>query len=285
MSNPTDTKYSAPNFIHTYTGRAFYSLEPRQEDISIIDIAHALSNQCRYSGHTKQFYSTAQHCCLLANYVENERQGSPTDVLNILLHDSAEAYLVDVPRPIKQHMPEYRKWDYNLTLAIRKWVGLDDQIPKWQDELDSRIIQDERVALFEDCGVDWQHNAEPLGIPVAPWSAQKSEDQFLIRYADCMRKITGKHQYLSAKWHAKIEAKYRFIGRRSESSETLTDLLEVDFKGSVGRIALRDADGKMQRDPDAGKFPRPVWKWLHGDFTLTGLEESEWARNVGEVMA
>jgi hypothetical protein len=284
MTLSTDTKYSAPNFIHTYSGRAFYPLEPRQEDISIIDIAHALSNQCRYSGHTKQFYSTAQHCCLLAEYVEKERQGSTLDALNILMHDSAEAYLVDVPRPIKQHMPEYRKWDYALTLAVRKWVGLGDMpIPPWQDELDSRIIQDERVVLFDESGVDWKHLADPLGIAITPWSSQTAERQFLIRYANYMRAITGKHAYLRARWGVAIEAKFKPDVFESAGGDILLhDLFEVDIRGRTGRIAARSEDGRMIVDKDAGTFPRPQGKWIHGDFEILSIDQSEWARNVGE---
>src|ERR1035437_1009650 len=57
----TDTKYSAVSFIETYTGRAFWPLEPKPEDVAIIDIAPNLSNQGRYSGATFMLYVTAQH--------------------------------------------------------------------------------------------------------------------------------------------------------------------------------------------------------------------------------
>ena len=140
QEHPTDTAYRAAEFIETYTGRKFYSLEPSAADVSVIDIAHALSNQCRYSGHTDSFYSTAQHCCILASYVENIMHGSALDCLQILIHDAAEAYLVDLARPIKQHMPEFRKWDKKIQYVVRDWLGLTDiAIPAWQDDLDTRI--------------------------------------------------------------------------------------------------------------------------------------------------
>src|ERR1700719_64369 len=75
----TDTGYHAPEFIETYTGRAFYPLKPRIEDVSIIDIAHHLSQQCRYAGATNFFYSTAQHCCFLESYVRERMNGTPLD--------------------------------------------------------------------------------------------------------------------------------------------------------------------------------------------------------------
>src|ERR1019366_2427466 len=114
----TDTAYRAVSFIQTFTGRAFYPLRPRVEDVSIIDIAHHLSNQCRYAGATDIHYSTAQHCCVLADFVEKELAGTRLDCLEILIHDSAEAYLVDIPRPIKQFLPDYRKWDHTLTMCV-----------------------------------------------------------------------------------------------------------------------------------------------------------------------
>jgi hypothetical protein len=280
----TDTAYRAVDFIETYTGLPFYPLKPDTEHISIIDIAHALSHQCRYSGHTKDFYSTAQHCCLLAEYVESTMRGSTLDALNILMHDSAEAYLVDIPRPVKQFMPEYRKWDHNITMAVRSWVGLGDMpIPPWQDELDSRIIRDERAQLFGDSGLDWQHKVEPLGITINPWTAETAERQFLIRYANYTRTIYGKHQYLRAKWGIAIEAKFKPAAFASGGGDILlTDLFEVDIRGRTGRIAARTADGKMVVDKDAGTFPRPLCKWVHGDFEILDIGQSEWARNVGE---
>src|ERR1700743_459210 len=136
LALPTDTRYKSATFIETYTGRAFWPLSPTPEAISIIDIAHALSNQCRYSGHVRFFYSVAQHCCLLAQWLE-ANGGSALDCLQILMHDAPEGYLVDIPRPVKQYMPEYRVWDHRINEAIRQWMGWTDlELPTRQDELD-----------------------------------------------------------------------------------------------------------------------------------------------------
>jgi len=59
------------DWMHTYTGMKFYPMEPNPSDICIEDIAHALSMQCRYNGHTLQFYSVAQHCVLMSRHIEN----------------------------------------------------------------------------------------------------------------------------------------------------------------------------------------------------------------------
>ena len=78
-------------WIQTYTGRQFWPLDPRIEDIDIHDIAHALSHQCRYSGHCLRFYSVAEHSVLLSHHVAGEH------MLWALLHDAWEAYLAAIP--------------------------------------------------------------------------------------------------------------------------------------------------------------------------------------------
>ena len=85
-------------WIETYTGKKIYPLnmcQSNQTSICIDDIAHALSQTCRFGGHTREFYSVAQHACLVAMMVPNEFK------LAALHHDDAEAYLGDVVSPVK----------------------------------------------------------------------------------------------------------------------------------------------------------------------------------------
>lgn len=91
------------DWIQTYTGRQFWPLDPKPEEVCIEDIAHALSQQCRYAGHTIRFYSVAQHSVEIALRVPRAA------ALWGLLHDAAEAYLVDLPRPVKYLMPAYKR--------------------------------------------------------------------------------------------------------------------------------------------------------------------------------
>lgn len=257
----TDTVYKAATFIETYTGRAFWPLHPTKEALSVIDIAHALSNQCRYSGHVQFFYSVAQHCCLLATWLANHG-GSALDCLQILMHDAPEAYLVDIPRPVKQYMPQYRIWDHAINDVIRDWMGWKDlPILPIQDELDSRIIVDERAALMSRSGLDWGHHLEPVGVVIEPWSPEKCEKQFLMQYAAYSREVYGSLQYVNYDWGLPVTV------TNSDDKRTL-DLVEVDVKGGVGRVRLRDEEGLLVRDTTGGVFPRAQYAWRHGKYEI-----------------
>src|SRR5271165_7548492 len=85
------------DWIQTYTGRVMYPLDPRPEEINIIDIAHALSNLCRFTGHVRTFYSVAEHSVRVSQHCD------PKDALWGLLHDASEAYLADMSRPMKRY--------------------------------------------------------------------------------------------------------------------------------------------------------------------------------------
>ena len=109
--------------ITTYSGLRFNPLEAGPDDIKIEDIAHSLPLICRGNGQVKTFFSVAQHCINCAK--EAEARGYSKRVqLGCLLHDAAECYLSDVPRPLKQFMPEYYDYeDRMLNLIYTKFMG------------------------------------------------------------------------------------------------------------------------------------------------------------------
>ena len=88
-------------WIITHSGRKFDLANPNADMVDPTDIAHSLSMQCRFNGHTSSFYSVAQHCCLVADLVPAEHQ------LAALLHDATEAYVGDMVRPLKEGMRDY----------------------------------------------------------------------------------------------------------------------------------------------------------------------------------
>ena len=106
----------------TTTETAFNPVEPVLTKIHVEDILNALSNNCRWGGHVPSFYSVAQHtCCVLRVAEQIMKEPLPRDeVKQILLHDASEAYLIDIPAPIKKQMPEYMAIEDRLQEAIAR---------------------------------------------------------------------------------------------------------------------------------------------------------------------
>lgn len=115
--------------IATHSGKLVDPFSMRYEDLSIEDIAHALSNQCRFSGHTSEHYSIARHSLAVAQCVD--RLGASKKQIMIgLMHDASEAYLLDVPSPLKSR-PEfafYRDAERKLQSTIFEWLGLNPSV-------------------------------------------------------------------------------------------------------------------------------------------------------------
>lgn len=92
-------------WIGTYTGKHFYIIDPRPEEVCIEDIAHALSQICRFNGHSVETYSVAVHCLNVERYL-NQHGYDKLIRLYGLLHDAPEAYIGDITRPLKKCLGE-----------------------------------------------------------------------------------------------------------------------------------------------------------------------------------
>jgi hypothetical protein len=128
--------------IRTYTGEIFDVLNPDPELICIEDIAHALGNLCRFGGHTRRFYSVGQHAFLCATLAPEPLK------LAALLHDASEVYLVDVPSPIKQLLPQYQEMEDRLMQIIAKKYGFTYPLAKRVDEIDKMMLKREWKQLM-----------------------------------------------------------------------------------------------------------------------------------------
>ncbi len=113
------------DYILTFSKIKFYPLEPVMEDISMKDIAHALSLMTRANGHFAHFYSVAQHS--INCFREAEYRGYTEKIqLACLLHDASESYISDITRPVKQNLPQYHQMEEKLQGMIYKKFGIDD---------------------------------------------------------------------------------------------------------------------------------------------------------------
>jgi hypothetical protein len=171
------------DWILTFSGIEFWPIDPRLEDVCIEDIAHALSMQCRYSGHVSQFYSVAEHSIRVAELVP------PEDQLWALLHDASEAYLVDLPRPIKRYTEigrHYREAEDCLMAVICERFALHPDQPESVKRADQAMLCVEAKALlpnnswwrkWESCLIGTER---PIGNTVFPECAEAA---FLALYA------------------------------------------------------------------------------------------------------
>lgn len=163
-------------WIQTYTGKQFWPLSPQQEDVCIFDIAHALSNLCRFSGHVKSFYSVAQHSVLVAQALPEHLR------LEGLLHDASEAYCVDVPRPIKhsEGMAEYRNVEAYLQMVILNRFGLLWPNHHLVKTADDALLMTERRDLMSLPPKAWStEHQQPLADRIIPWTPAYAEQKFL----------------------------------------------------------------------------------------------------------
>ncbi len=127
-------------WFETYTGLQFQPFAPKPEQISLMDIAHSLSNICRYNGHCKHFFSVAQHSLNCAEFAKNNGYDKRMQLWS-LFHDAAEAYISDLPGPIKRHMPEFNKLEENIQRVIYEALKIPSPDSEKHEWIINRIDQ------------------------------------------------------------------------------------------------------------------------------------------------
>lgn len=175
------------DYIQTYTGSHFWPHDPKPSEIHILDIAHALSQQCRFSGHLSEFYSVGQHCIEVANLLPKELQ------LWGLLHDASEAYLIDLPSPTKRGNSLgdlFREVEDGITTAIALKYNLPKEFAKSREvkEADEQMLISEARSFFlteptwlraaqQGSGKFWTY-------PLTPLAPKEVEMEFLRKFKE-----------------------------------------------------------------------------------------------------
>jgi len=167
------------DFIETYTGKQFYFLDPKPEQICIADIAQALSLNCRFSGHVKKFYSVAEHSVILANLVYS-KTNDKEEAFSALLHDASEAYLTDIPRPIKPHLFNYMEVERVVQSTIEKAFGAQP-ISELTHHLDQNILGTEAKQLYLN-PPDWAEQYDEVDVQVQCWPPDMARRRFLSSF-------------------------------------------------------------------------------------------------------
>jgi hypothetical protein len=149
----------------TNSGLLINVFEPTEDMICIEDIAHGLSNQCRFAGHIKRYYSVAQHSVLCM------RMATKDNKLAALLHDGTEAMICDLPSPVKRRMPEYKKMEDKLMIAIAKKFNFEYPFDKEIKIIDMEMLQ-----------IEWDNLVETNDKDFICWSPAKAKRIFLKEY-------------------------------------------------------------------------------------------------------
>lgn len=180
-------------WMQTATGRAFWPLDPRSEEVFIEDIAHALANQCRFAGHTRKHYSVAQHSVLVSRLLGDDDPGRAG-----LLHDAAEAYVVDLPRPLKKSgaLDSYEDIERRVADAISTRFGLPCGCFEATavKRADCVVLMTEKRDLLAPSPLPWSYlqpgeSLAPLNEVIVPWAPMVAHYRFLERFEELFGKV------------------------------------------------------------------------------------------------
>lgn len=182
-----DTVDKSKAWIITFTGLKFYHLNPQPEMVTVEDIAHALSNIGRWTGHTRYHYSVAQHSVYASRIVK------PEFAYEALMHDSSEAYLGDMNRPLKHFTaagPAYREIEEKVEEVIFKKFGVSFPLPEEVKEADTQMLYAEKAQLMTITEATkyeakkWGSDETEANIRIQRWTPRRAEKQFLKRFAE-----------------------------------------------------------------------------------------------------
>lgn len=183
MSTRDTAKFVMEPYILTATGKTFWFDERMAPDqVDITDIAWALSNNCRFTGHTRYFYSVAQHC-YLASFLVPERFA-----LDALLHDASEAYLSDISSPAKMLLPDYKAIEARIEKVISERFGTSFPMGPSVKTADMRMLHTEYRDLMPKDEKSWGlEDYPPMPVPITPFGPEYAREAFMSRFIQLTR--------------------------------------------------------------------------------------------------
>jgi len=166
------------SWMRTFTGLQFDFLNIKACQIHILDIAHSLANQCRFTGHIKEFYSVAEHSLIVSHLVPEEF------ALAGLLHDASEAYLADINKPAKSLLPQYYELEKKVQAAIAKRYDFKHGTDEVQYADNTALIAEAKHLLeekdFSGWGeIEYDETFVYKSIPLTP---RQAEQKFMLRF-------------------------------------------------------------------------------------------------------
>lgn len=170
------------DWMPTASGRQYWPLDPRPEDVDLGDIATALSKECRFGGHCDGHYSVAEHSVHVSHIVP------PEYALQALLHDAAEAYCKDIPSPLKRGLGlTYGDIEELNWLAICDALGVSPDLHPSVKEADLAVLAAEREQIMPPGGPPRSLTVEPAKVRIVGYEWREARGVFLDRYAQLTR--------------------------------------------------------------------------------------------------
>jgi hypothetical protein len=184
-------------WMQTFSGKAYIIAEPTPDQICLEDIARALSQQCRFAGHSSVFYSVAEHSIHVCNRVKEILEVGeailPTPpglgvveehhklLASALLHDASEAYLLDIPRPLKIHpeMEFYREQHAKTMKAILEKFGIQEGKPDIVTRADNEMLATEKEQVMAPPPKSWGPMLDPIPITLSCWNPGRAYNIFM----------------------------------------------------------------------------------------------------------
>lgn len=160
-----------PDCIITHSGLYVNVFDPKPEMFIIEDIAHALAHQPRFGGHLDKFYSVAQHSVLACR-----EPSSFAEELETLMHDASEAYLMDIPSPIKARLSNYKEIEDGLMKVI-------SEVFQFNYPLSDSVKAVDKIMLEKE----WSNLVINKSNSFERWGFLKAKNEFLKAYNECRR--------------------------------------------------------------------------------------------------
>ncbi|WP_051504140.1 hypothetical protein [Sphingomonas jaspsi] len=186
MNAPVTIPLSAG--IRLFSGVMFDYDNPHLSDVAVQDIAEGLGKICRFAGQCRHFYSVAQHA-VNASYIVAE--GFEFDAL---MHDTAEAFTNDIPRPMKSKIPGFKELETRIEGAMSRLFNFSYPLPPEVRLVDDQMLKLEKEELLPNDHSNWAildyvgdvSHLKPR-VDLTPWPADLATYRFLERYEELSR--------------------------------------------------------------------------------------------------
>lgn len=190
-------------WIRTVSAKKFYPKRPELNNYDIADIAHATARVNRYNGHMDHPYSVGQHSVYVCELVIYEATYGDLGAikeqyvdqhlddeaalailgLQALMHDATEAYIPDMPSPIKLLLPDFMEMEDKIAVSIAEAFDLPVELPEIVHRIDKEIRGTEIKHLFTSLKGDdvWAKDLHP-DLEITPWPPAYTTQRFLKKF-------------------------------------------------------------------------------------------------------